>query len=92
MVEKVIKPSTNPHGTAWAISIDEGLMIGWFANAMMAKHDIMIRRMSRRIEGMPTLDELEADGIIPIRKEDAVTDTGYDYLETMLRKEKGQDG
>lgn len=41
---------TNPDATAWAaffkdtfpeneLAQDEGLMVGWFANAMMAMHD-----------------------------------------------------
>lgn len=39
---------TNPNAMAWAkffvetnpdVGLDEGVMVGWFANAMMAMHD-----------------------------------------------------
>lgn len=73
----------------WTLEdIDEGLMVAWFASAIMAKEDIMMRKMGGHIEvRLPTLEELEADGItvrLPTVKEQA-----DEYLRDMMIQEKG---
>jgi hypothetical protein len=50
---------------SWSLEdvLDEGLMVGWFANAMMAVKDAAIRTQVKQRIVEPVMDEDEADGI-----------------------------